>query len=48
MNVRDALTYLSIIPMVFGLLLTLALIMLLGSTTFAGVVIGVGEWLAQN
>ena len=48
MNVRDTLTYLSIIPMVFGILVTLAFMVLLGSTTFAGIVIGIGEWLAQN
>ena len=48
MKVRDTLTYLSMIPMVFGILGMIAVMALAGTTFVAGVVIGVGEWLAQN
>ena len=47
MNIRDTLTYLSMIPMIFGILTTLAISALLCSTIVAGIVIGLGEWISS-
>lgn len=47
MNTQDIITYLKMIPMVFGVLATLAISALLGSTVVAGIVIGIGEWISS-
>lgn len=47
MNTQDIITYLKMIPMVFGVLSTLAILALLGSTAVAGIVIGIGEWISS-
>ena len=48
MNTRDLLTYTSMVPMIAGILGIIVFLTLLGATGVAAIVIGVGEWLAQN
>ena len=48
MNIKDTLTYLMMVPLVFGILASIIAMIVIGATGVAGVVIGVGEWLAQN
>ena len=45
MNIRDTLTYASIVPMVFGIVATLIGIAIVGATGVAGIVIGIAELL---
>lgn len=47
MNTQDAITYLKMIPMVFGVLSMLVVIALLSSTVIAGIIIGIGEWISS-
>lgn len=45
MNIRDTITYASMVPMVFGIVSGLIFSAILGATAFAGIVIGLAEWL---
>ena len=47
MNTQDAITYLKMIRMVFGVLSMLVVIALLSSTVIAGIIIGIGEWISS-
>ena len=45
MNIRDTLTYATIIPMVFGIVGILIFTAVVGATGVAGIVIGIAELL---
>ena len=45
MNIRDTLTYMTMIPMVFGILAGLIAMAIIGATSVAGVVIGLAEFM---
>lgn len=47
MNIQDAVSYLKMVPMIFGVLSMLAITALLSSTVVAGIVIGIGEWISS-
>ena len=45
MNIRDTITYATIVPMVFGIVGTLICMAIVGATGVAGIVIGLAEFL---
>lgn len=45
MNIRDTLTYITMIPMTFGIVTGLIALAIIGATGVAGVVIGLAEML---
>jgi len=45
MNIKDTLTYMTMIPMVFGILAGIIAMFIIGSTFVAGIVITLAEFL---
>ena len=45
MNIRDTLTYMSMVPMVFGILAGLIALAIIGATGVAGIIITLAEFM---